>query len=120
MRRLRHAVLVGAAVTALLGTTAGPAGAAPVSVQTELTSPRMSCDSGAREVWCWFSWTGGTAPFTIRWTYNGFPWPESNDASALRKHCSGSFFTVSAVVTDVHGHSTSAGGTCACRAGDWR
>jgi hypothetical protein len=114
MQRWRRWGVGAAVVVALLGATASPAAA------TTITSPYLTCDSGGSEVICWFSWNGGTGPFTIRWLYNGQPWSESDDASALRHTCWANHnYTVKVTVTDVHGHTASVQGECFCNPGDW-
>lgn len=117
---IRAVALVGAVLLALLSGTGGPAVAGDVGVQTQPIDPNLRCDSGASEMICWFSWSGGTAPFTIRWYTNGNLREKFHDSSGARFNClAGRYVQVYVKVTDVHGHWTDAGGRWFCNGGAW-
>jgi len=120
MSRFRVVAVVGVVLLALLSGAGGPAVAGQVGVQTQPTDPRLHCDSGASEMICWFSWTGGTAPFTIRWYINGNLREKFNDSSGARFFCqSGRSVRVYVKLTDVHGHWLEVEGLWYCNGGPW-
>ena len=84
----------------LAGSGAGTVAAA--AAPPTITS--YGCEGSGGRYFCFVSWTGGTAPVSIRWFYNGSPAAAFDDRSFFLRTCNvGTVATIRVVVSHAGG-----------------
>jgi len=69
------------------------------------------CESGAARYYCQVTYSGAHDPVTITWYRNGQHIPAFDNLSFVQQSCViGQWYTMRAVVTDVHGSAEGIGG----------
>ncbi|MEN3362022.1 MAG: hypothetical protein V7637_6004 [Mycobacteriales bacterium] len=109
-RRRWHALALAAtlmaAFVAIVGTPASAAPSGPVAAAGPLTFTLTECESTGKKIGCIINYTGGTPPYTVRWTLNGVPVPDYNNLNSFTTGCApGEIYRYAATVTDAVGAS---------------
>jgi hypothetical protein len=109
--KLVRPVVVGVAALAAVAFSPAPANA------TTAISFRMVCDSGYSQILCQTSAiTGGTAPYTERWTSDPYTYVDSNGSGTCTP---GHSYSVTLTVTDSANATRSVTRTGLCNTGGW-